>query len=157
MSADERPILLCYDGSDDARDAIEEAGKLLSGNAILVTVWQRLVYSMSAYGAAGMAGPGDTSEIDLKIEETSKTTAAEGLDRARAAGFDAEGATIAAEGPIWDALLKFADERDAGVIVLGSRGLGGFKSFMLGSVSHGVAHRANRPVLVVPPPVTPGA
>jgi nucleotide-binding universal stress UspA family protein len=157
VSAAEQPILLCYDGSDDARDAIEQAGKLLSGRAIVVTVWQRFVYAMAGYGAASMAAPGDTSEIDLKFEEASKRTAAEGLERALAAGFDAESETIAAKGPVWDALLKFSDERDAAVIVLGSRGLSGFKSFMLGSVSHGVAHRARRPVLIVPPPDPPGA
>ncbi len=35
--------------------------------------------------------------------------------------------------------------------MLGTRGLSGFKSMVLGSVSHGVAQHAHVPVLVVPP------
>lgn len=37
-------ILLCYDGSEDARAAIEHAGHLLSGQpAIVLTVWEPFV------------------------------------------------------------------------------------------------------------------
>ncbi|MGW2219960.1 universal stress protein [Nonomuraea sp. NPDC001684] len=39
----------------------------------------------------------------------------------------------------------------ADLVVVGSRGLGGFTSAMLGSVSHGVLHHAVCPVAVVPP------
>ena len=155
MSGAGRPILFCYDGSDVAGHAIDEAGKVLqAGSAIVVTVWQRVGYAISGYGAASMAAPVDTSDIDLEVEKTCKRTVEEGAERARAAGFDADSATVEAMGPIWEAVLRFADERDAGTIVLGSRGLSGIKSFVLGSVSHGVAHHAHRPVLIVPPPPT---
>lgn len=38
------------------------------------------------------------------------------------------------------------------MIVLGTRGLGGVKSFLLGSVSHAVVQHADRPLLIVPSP-----
>lgn len=47
-------------------------------------------------------------------------------------------------------IVAVATELDAGVIVMGTRGLNGVKSFLLGSVSHHVAQHADRPVLVVP-------
>jgi nucleotide-binding universal stress UspA family protein len=45
-----------------------------------------------------------------------------------------------------------ADEIDAGLIVVGSRGLTGLKELLKGSFSHDVAEHAGRPVLIVPSP-----
>ena len=53
---------------------------------------------------------------------------------------------------MWDGVVQVADEIDAAVIVLGSRGLTGAKELLEGSFSHAVASHAGRPVLIVPPP-----
>lgn len=44
----------------------------------------------------------------------------------------------------------------AAMVVVGSRGLGGFKSLLLGSVSHQVAQHAPCPIVIVPGPERPG-
>jgi nucleotide-binding universal stress UspA family protein len=56
-------------------------------------------------------------------------------------------------GPPVPVLVGTADEESADLIVVGSRGVGGFPELLLGSTSHHVVERANRPVLVIPPEV----
>lgn len=46
-------------------------------------------------------------------------------------------------------ILAYAEETNADVIVIGSRGLGSFGEFVLGSVSHNVVQHAKIPVLVI--------
>jgi nucleotide-binding universal stress UspA family protein len=64
-----------------------------------------------------------------------------------AAGVDIERHVV--EGPAADALVDAAAEAD--LLVVGSRGHGGFVGLLLGSVSQQCAHRASCPVVIVPP------
>ncbi|GAE31165.1 universal stress protein [Halalkalibacter hemicellulosilyticus] len=47
------------------------------------------------------------------------------------------------------AIVKFANDGDFDCVVVGSRGLNKFQTFVLGSVSHKVAKRVDKPVLIV--------
>ena len=47
------------------------------------------------------------------------------------------------------AITNYAEQRRIDLIVVGSRGLGGFKRMLLGSVSSGVLNHASCSVLVV--------
>ena len=49
-------------------------------------------------------------------------------------------------GPV---IVKYANENQFDIVIIGSRGLNGLQEFVLGSVSHKVAKRANCPVLIV--------
>jgi nucleotide-binding universal stress UspA family protein len=83
-------------------------------------------------------------------EAGAERVAAEGVEHARAAGFDPAPAAVRASPNAWRTLLAKADEVDASVVVLGSRGLGAVKSALRGSVSSGTLHHSRRPVLVAP-------
>ncbi len=50
---------------------------------------------------------------------------------------------------ITDELLSYAESHNVDLIVMGSRGLGGFKKLLLGSVASGVSQHSKCPVLIV--------
>ena len=72
-----------------------------------------------------------------------------GVRIAKEAGLKAEPVPVKATGTVWRTLIEIADSCDAATIVVGSRGLTGVRSMLMGSVSNGVIHHAGRPTLVV--------
>jgi nucleotide-binding universal stress UspA family protein len=169
QSNPEQPALLSYDGSDPAKRAIEEAGRLLGGGpAVVLTVWESVGSTVLLYGPPVPGELGreirEMSEdvidgLDRGSAEAAQALAAEGAEIATKAGFDARPQARRALAPaaereavtVWRAILNAADEEGAGVIVLGSRGRSGIRSALLGSVSYGLVHNSSRPLLVVPP------
>jgi nucleotide-binding universal stress UspA family protein len=142
------PILICYDGSQSAEHSFHAAAALLAGRTAIVADIGPVLTDAESY-AAVMPG----TDIAL-LEQENLTDAMEraehGAELARRAGFDAE-ARAELSAPTWEGIVDLANEIDAAVIVIGSRGLTGVRERLEGSVSHEVAGHARRPVLVVPP------
>jgi nucleotide-binding universal stress UspA family protein len=146
-------ILICYDGSPDARTAIEHAGELLGGQpATILTIWETLAEVLAHTPAGFGLAPGDIDfeKIDASSRASAESTAAEGAEIAGQAGLTAEPQVREQSTTVAAAILDAAAAVDATAIVVGSRGLTGIKSMLLGSVSHALLHHADRPVLVVP-------
>jgi len=142
------PILICYDDSDFARHAIETAASLFPKRRAVVLDIGPFVTATESLAVLAPVTPAAAFEETNEAEARQRAQA--GAERAREAGFEAEArADLAA--PTWAGILAVADEVDAAVIVLGSRGLTGARELFEGSVSHEVAEHAGRPVLIVPP------
>ncbi|WP_067796859.1 universal stress protein [Actinomadura formosensis] len=148
-------ILIAFDGSDDARSAVEYAARHLRPEpTVIMTVWEPLLTQITWAPLATATpvtaeAPGDKYEEEKQAEQL----AGRGAEIALAAG--STEVTTRAErggGPVWAAIVDVADELNASLVVTGSRGLAGARSVILGSVSTRVLHHAHRPVLVVPPP-----
>lgn len=152
MNAERRhPVLLCDDGSEGAREAIAVAGQLLAGReAIVLTVVESLSPAVF-YGVAGDATSPSEGEVPLHVDsvEAARRLVSEGVEAARAAGFDATPLVDVTPQATALRIARIADEYEASAIVVGARGLSKLKSIVLGSVSHEVVQYSKRPVLVV--------
>jgi nucleotide-binding universal stress UspA family protein len=150
-----KPILLCFDGSDDAANAIDSAGRLLGGQpAVVITVCEPVKLWSPADPATILEAPVGkllSKRLDLPAigDEVAQDDMKRGVQLARDAGFQAQGRV--AHGKPWRAICEVGDEIDAALIVLGARGLTRLQSALLGSVSAGVSTHARRPVLIVHP------
>ena len=146
----EGPLLLCYDGSADAKYAIERAPSLLVGRrALVVTVWQPVVGPDAVTWTGATSGSFNFVEVDRAAAEDGACVANQGVRIAQEAGLEAEPVAVKATGPVWRTILEIAQRHDAAAIVIGSRGLTGLRSLLLGSVSGALVHHADRPALVV--------
>jgi len=145
------PLLLCYDGSDNATHAIAVAGNLFAPRSGLVLhFWDSWVAKAPALAALSSAVEGMAGELDEIADAQSSHIAEDGVDLAEQSGFEATGVSERATGPGWTFIRGIADAHDCAAIVVGARGVTGL-SAALGSVSSAVVHNSRRPVLVVPP------
>lgn len=160
-----RPVLLCFDGSEDAAAAIVAAGEMLAPRmAVVLTVWEP-VRSWAPHDPATILSAPLSRLVsnELGLDEAVRDLAREQMERGTAlatqAGFQAEGRLE--EGKPWREICQVGDALGAEPVVVGARGLGRVESALLGSVPTAVVFHAKRPVLVVPhnkdnrPPETP--
>ena len=142
-----RSIVCGVDGSPEAQAALGVASRLSDQLGL------RLVVAYVSQAALFAAGPGPGPVMTTPTEEELRSGAALvekvvreerllGAEQRSVYGLPAE------------RLADLADEEDAELIVVGSRGRGAFKAAFLGSVSRDLIGVARCPVLVVPPGAT---
>jgi nucleotide-binding universal stress UspA family protein len=144
-------IVCGVDGSADSQAAVAFAAQLasrLGARLVLANVAEsaHIGYAAAAPFGGGAVPMAVAEEIDAHEE------AAERLLEQVAGQFglaDAERRVVV--GLPGERLAELADEEDAELIVVGSRGRGAFKAAFLGSVSNSLVGVARCPVLIVPP------
>jgi nucleotide-binding universal stress UspA family protein len=143
-------VLVGADGSRLARNAAVVGVDLLrSPDALVVAMVVDEVDWSLALGDSGFAGPVVTVE-ELELRKRASHEAAEAaLAELKAALGRDDVVTRVLEGSPGPVLCHLASETSASAIVVGTRGRGGFKRAVLGSVSDYVVRNAPCPVVVV--------
>lgn len=135
-------ILLAYDGSDLSFKAAKVAGDLARQQQPAAMV--RVVCAVDPI-SADLGEPnfsrvaGERRLAGDRCVENAKNQIGGGLDVHTEVLF----------GPVAEEILRVADVRGCDLIVMGSRGLSGLKSLLLGSQTQKVISHAACPVLVV--------
>jgi len=142
-------ILVAIDSSQNARGALEAAVELAKGLKAELRI-AHVVYIPTLFWSMGV--PGSAVPTD-KIEEDAASVARELLANAVKFARDSGVADVKDElvtdlvSP-YQGIVQLAEHDDADVIVIGTRGNGGFKKLLLGSVANSILHYAGCSVLV---------
>lgn len=141
---DSTPIVIGYDGSDFADEALRKGLWLASkvgSPAVIVRAWSISNAPRPASWAPGYVPPVDDFAQAVLEQVTAQTAA-------RVAEFpDVAVSFEVPHGAAGRELIKISER--ARVIVVGTRGLGGFSGLLLGSVSDQVVEHARCDVLVI--------
>ena len=134
-------IVWATDGSDLADGALEHVVALAKANHSKIVAVHATELVAGRYGGAPLSS--DEPEMREKI--------AEQVEALTAAGFDAELEIRSGSHDVATLVARAADDVNADLIVVGTHGHGVLAAALMGSVARGLCHRANQPVLVVPP------
>jgi nucleotide-binding universal stress UspA family protein len=135
----EGPIIVGYDGSPESKLAVQVAAERAGPDGTVVPIHVTLP-------APEWLGASSYEPIVERTHHVAQIVLAE-IEDIDLGDVEVEPELI--EGDPAEALLRVARIRDAREIVVGSRGLGRFRS-LLGSTSHALLERADRPVVIVP-------
>jgi nucleotide-binding universal stress UspA family protein len=143
-------LLLCTDGSELALAALARGLDVVAPHErVVVAAAVQLTHPIDVVGT-GMAGGMISPETALAQDRAAEAWGEEAVAATcRHLGLEGVERTVV-HGPAGPTLCQLAAELPADVIVLGSRGLGGLRRAVLGSVSDHVVRNAGCPVVVCP-------
>jgi nucleotide-binding universal stress UspA family protein len=148
-----RAVMVAVDGSEGSRAALRWGAGLAAATGSPLTAVRAWRYPATAGINPITPSLPSADEVDAQMEEELRKLLVEELGPA-----GDEASIRVARGDAAGAILDVGAQEDVAVLVVGSRGLGGFKALMLGSVGRTVVENATMPVAVVrdPQPISGG-
>ncbi|MBV9454874.1 MAG: universal stress protein [Rubrobacter sp.] len=151
MSIFPTSILVATDGSEEAALAGQTAADIAqnTGSELYVLYVEEDTSNLiPAYGPYMFLSPEKVKALIREAHSLATQTLDEQVAHIEDAGGRVSGSCLRHGGADQE-IVKLADEIGAGLIVMGSRGLGGIRRALMGSVSDSVVRHAHCPVLIV--------
>ena len=128
-------VMLATDGSESSKNALNYSLGFLPNDVklIIISVMPEVV----------------KQELETSLKTLHEKIVREANDIVKKKRPDLVVDTIVDEGIPSDIICYYANAENVDMVIMGSRGLGGVKGFILGSVSRNVVNMCSKPVLIV--------
>lgn len=150
-----RKILVALDGSDPSNNALEHAAtiaKKFDAELILVAVVQRMmipIFPDEGFGAVPLSAAKDMAQYQDKMRVLYQNVLKEAEEKVKEEYPGVKTESILKEGRPSATIVEQAEKDDVDIIVMGSRGIGGYTGWILGSTSRRVVDSCTKPILIV--------
>jgi len=142
-------ILAGYDGSAQSIRAVGLAKQIAKRNSAALVIVEVVGAPTYFFGDQPGAPQADLSAYYEAAAEDAEATVNDLVAKAIGEGVKAKGAVLKGDTSTVNAILECVNEEKVDLVVVGTRGMGGFKKMLLGSVSSGLVSHAPCSVLVV--------
>lgn len=150
-----RKILVALDGSEPSNNALEHAAtiaKKFDAELILVAVVQRMmipIFPDEGFGAIPLSAAKDMAQYQDKMRVLYQNVLKEAEEKVKEEYPGVKTESILKEGRPSATIVEQAEKDDVDIIVMGSRGIGGYTGWILGSTSRRVVDSCTKPILIV--------
>ena len=139
-------VLVAVDGSEDAKRAARVASTIAKNVGAELTILHVIALSSSVYA---FEAPDQLNKIEERARQDAEKFVAAAASIAAEKGIKPKTSISEHMDSAVRGITDYAEKNGIDLIVVGTRGLGGFKRLILGSVASGVVHYAQCSVLVV--------
>jgi nucleotide-binding universal stress UspA family protein len=150
-----KKVLVALDGSEPSNHALNQAVAIASkfkAKLIMLAVVQRVmipIFPDEGFGGVPLSAAKDMAQYQDKMRNVYQTVLNDADTNVTQQYPDLEVEAILMEGRPSGTITDFAEENDVDLIVMGSRGIGGYTGWILGSTSRRVVDSCTKPILIV--------
>ena len=150
-----KKVLVALDGSEPSNNALNQAVAIASkfkAKLIMLAVVQRVmipIFPDEGFGGVPLSAAKDMAQYQDKMRNVYQTVLNDADTKVTQQYPDLEVEAILMEGRPSGTITDFAEENDVDLIVMGSRGIGGYTGWILGSTSRRVVDSCTKPILIV--------
>ena len=148
-------ILVALDGSEASDHALDHALSIATkyeSKLVLLAVVQRVmipIFPDEGFGGIPLSAAKDMAQYQEKMKDIYKDVLEEAEAKVREEHPGLEVETILKEGRPSATIVDIAENDGVDLIVMGSRGIGGYTGWILGSTSRRVVDSCTKPILIV--------
>ena len=150
-----KTILVTIDGSEPSNNALDHAVEIASkfeAKLVMLAVVQRVmipIFPDEGFGGIPLSAAKDMAQYQDKMRLVYQNVLDESEEKIKEEHPDLKVEAILKEGRPSGTITEYAEKNGVDLIVMGSRGIGGYTGWILGSTSRKVVDSCTKPILIV--------